>query len=211
MSSDSHMLGRAERHLQAACPHMRRLIRRLGPCSLRLERDGFWMLVRSITSQQISSLAARAILRRLEQRITPSELCAEAVRDCGEDALRAAGYSQRKASYLLGLADAVLRGDLDLGATDSRSDDEVIEQLTRLKGIGVWTSQMFLIFSLGRPDVLPYDDLGVRQALRNFHGLQQLPGRREVVELAKPWRPYASIASWYCWRSLDAQAVAESA
>ncbi len=204
-------LRRAERHLQEACPHMRELIGRLGPCGLSPERDGFLMLVRSITSQQISSVAARAILGRLKERIAPSGVCPQAVSHCGEVGLRAVGYSQRKASYLLGLAEASLEGELDLSAASQWSDAEVIERLTRLRGIGVWTAQMFLIFSLGRLDVLPHGDLGVRQALREFHRLEQLPGMRQALDLAAPWRPYASVASWYCWRSLDAKAVADSA
>lgn len=210
MSRHAAMLQRAERHLQATCPHMRRLIGRLGPCSLRLEPDGFRMLARSITSQQISSIAARAILGRLEERIAPADLGAQAVRACGEDGLRAIGYSQRKASYLQGLAEAVLSEELDLEATASLGDEEIVARLTRLRGIGVWTAQMFLIFSLGRPDVFPHDDLGVRQALRKFHGLPELPDKRRSLELAKPWRPYATVASWYCWRSIDAKAVAET-
>ena len=196
-------LRRADRHLEAACPHMRELVRRAGPCGLQLQPDGFQMLVRSITSQQISGAAARAIGRRLQERLGTAGLHPESVRACGEDGLRGAGYSARKASYVLGLAGAVMEGDLDLPGLRALGDDEVIRRLTALRGVGAWTAKMFLIFSLGRPDVLPYEDLGVRQALRGFHGLPGLPGPREATELARPWRPYASAASWYCWRSLD--------
>lgn len=199
------VLDRADRHLAERCPHMRELVRRVGPCGLQTQPDGFQMLVRSITAQQISGKAARAIGRRLRERIEPASLNAESVTACGEEGLRGAGYSARKASYVLGLANAVLERRVDLDAMRELGDDQVIDRLTTIRGIGVWTAKMFLIFSLGRPDVLPFEDLGVRQALRNFHDLDELPGRQEAIELARPWRPYASVASWYCWRSLDPQ------
>lgn len=203
------MLARADRHLSASCPHMREMVRRAGPCGLQTEPDGFQMLVRSITSQQISGAAARSIGQRLRESLSPSGVTPEAVRLLGAQGLRSAGYSARKASYVLGLADAVLDGGLDLPAMRDLADAEVIVRLTALRGIGVWTAKMFLIFSLGRADVLPHEDLGVRHALRNFHGLSQMPGRREAIELARPWRPYASVASWYCWRSLDPKYAAD--
>lgn len=203
MTEFNRMLRRADRHLAEACPHMRDLVRRAGPCALQTQPDGFQMLVRSITAQQISSMAARAIGRRLRERIEPSALTPESVIAFGEEALRSVGYSARKASYVLGLATAVVEGGVNLNAVAKLDDREVINRLTNLRGIGVWTAKMFLIFSLGRPDVLPHEDLGVRQALRNFHGLDELPNRLEATALARPWRPYASVASWYCWRSLD--------
>jgi DNA-3-methyladenine glycosylase II len=90
------------------------------------------------------------------------------------------------------------------------SDEDVIDELTKIKGIGVWTAQMFLIFSLGRLDVLPHDDLGIRMAIRDFYGLDDLPDKETSEEIAKPWRPYASVASWYCWRSLDKRRTEKS-
>ena len=207
MNSIADMLARADRHLEATCPHIGKLVRVHGPCGLRLQTDPFQMLVRSITSQQISSAAARSIMRRLVDQIAPAAVSPAAVSACGEAGLRRAGYSGRKAFYLLGLAQEVLAGSLDLSALAALSDEEVVTRLVKLRGIGVWTAQMFLIFSLGRPDVFPYDDLGVRQALRKFHGLEELPAKREAIELAAPWRPYASVASWYCWRSVDAKAA----
>lgn len=207
MTAFDAMVRRAERHLDGACPHMRAAIRQLGPCSLQLQPDRFQMLVRSITSQQISSAASRAIIARLKARVAPNGMDPATMRACGEDGLRNSGYSSRKACYVLGLADAILEGEVDLDAMDALGDDEIIEQLTRLRGIGEWTAQMFLIFALGRPDVFPHADLGVRSALRKFHGLTDLPEKRRSIELAEPWRPYASIASWYCWRTLDAKAV----
>ncbi|MHB9046788.1 MAG: DNA-3-methyladenine glycosylase family protein [Pirellulales bacterium] len=117
--------------------------------------------------------------------------------------LRSVGLSRQKASYLLDLAGKTLDGTVELGRIGRLPDDAVIEMLTQVKGIGRWTAEMFLIFSLGRLDVLPVDDLGVRSAIKNPYGLPELPGKKTCVELAAPWRPYASIASSYCWRSLD--------
>ena len=205
MSSHGEMLCQAEHHLQSSCPHMRRLIAELGPCQLQTRPDGFEMLVRSITSQQLSGTASKAIRRRLINAIKPQALTPVAVRACGEEGLRSAGYSGRKASYLLGLCADILDGGLDLGSMAGKSDDEVIRRLTLVRGIGEWTAQMFLIFSLGRPDVFPHGDLGVRQSLKRFHGLESLPGKRLAIALASPWRPYATVASWYCWRSIDAK------
>ncbi len=204
------MLQCAEDYLQESCPHMRQAISQLGPCRLRQEKDRFLMLARSITSQQISSAAARAIIKRLQEQSTNGKVTAEAVRDLGEDALRAVGYSRQKASYLLDLSAGVLDHSLNLNNIGRLDDEEVIAQLTRIRGIGVWTAQMFLIFALGRMDVLPWDDLGVRQAIRKFHGLSEMPGKKQMSELAAPWRPYASIASWYCWRSIDTPAKKNS-
>ena len=204
------MLAKADEHLAQACPHMARLVLEHGPCALKLQPEPFQMLVRSITSQQISGAAARAILRRLEGAIAPAGIVPGAISDCGEEGLRRTGYSARKASYLLGLAEEVLGGSLDLGALATEPDDEIVARLSKLRGIGIWTAQMYLIFCLGRPDVFPYDDLGVRQALRNFHGLEELPRKREAIELAAPWRPYASVASWYCWHSIDVKVAQEA-
>ena len=211
MPNHREMLESAESHLLAACPHMRELIPRLGPCRLQLQPDGFQMLVRSITSQQISSHAARSIMRRLQAGLEPSEIVPDAVREFGMEGLRGCGYSARKASYVLGIATAVTDGAMDFKELGTLGDDDVVERLTRLRGVGEWTAHMYLIFSLGRPDVLPHGDHGVRSALRNFHGLEELPDKSRATELAAPWRPFASIASWYCWRSLDAPAVAGTA
>ena len=209
MTLQEGALRSAERHLARACPHMREVIRLVGPCALQTQPDGFRMLVRSVTAQQISGTAARAIGGRLEALVGADGISASSLRACGEEQLRTVGYSGRKASYLLALSDAVLDGGLDLAGMDRLEDEEVIRLLTQVRGIGVWTAKMYLIFSLGRPDVLPHEDLGVRQALRRFHALDVLPDKRRSIELARPWRPYASVASWYCWRSLDPKFGAE--
>jgi DNA-3-methyladenine glycosylase II len=190
-------------HLHAADPVMSALIERVGPFTLRAQRDRFGMLVRSIISQQISTKAARSIRRRLEELLAPDLLSAEALAGRTDDELRSVGLSVQKVRYLRDLSEHVLDGRLTLAAIGRRSDEVIITELVRVKGIGVWTAQMFLIFALGRLDVFPEADLGVRAALKTLYGLDALPTAAEARRLAEPWRPYATIASWYCWRSLD--------
>lgn len=190
-------------HLRAADPVMRKLIRAVGPYTLRPTRNRFGILVRSIISQQISTAAARNIRGRLDARLEPGGMKPENLARLGVSDLRAVGLSRQKAAYLLDLAEKTLGGTVRLDKIGRLQDDAVIEMLTQVKGIGRWTAEMFLIFSLGRLDVLPVDDLGIRSALRNLYGLPELPDKKNCLELAAPWRPYASIGSWYCWRSLD--------
>lgn len=194
---------RARRHLRAADPVMKAIIDAVGPYTLRLERDRFGMLVRSIISQQISTAAARSIRRRLESLAEPEGLSPTVCAGLSTEQLRSAGLSPQKASYIADLAHKISSGAVELRSIGRLNDEAVIERLTQVKGIGRWTAQMFLIFTLGRPDVFPHDDLGVRTALRNHYGLSDLPDKTTSHALAAPWRPYASVASWYCWRSLD--------
>lgn len=182
---------------------MRSLIDEVGPFTLRVERNRFGMLVRSIISQQISVAAARSIRARLEQLVAPDPITPESLLERNDEQLRSAGLSPQKVSYIRDLAAKVHSGQVPLARIGRLNDEAVIEQLIQVKGIGRWTAQMFLIFSLGRPDVLPVDDLGVRAAIRNRYGLADLPTKAQSLEIARPWRPYATIASWYCWRSLD--------
>ena len=193
----------ARRHLRAADPVMKGMIDAVGPYTLRFERDRFGMLVRSIISQQISTSAARAIRRRLMELVGPGGLTAANLARFSVDELRSVGLSPQKASYVADLAAKVNDGTVDLPQIGRLSDERVVETLTQVKGIGRWTAQMFLIFSLGRPDVLPHDDLGVRTAIRDRYGLDELPDKATCHAIATPWRPYASVASWYCWRTLD--------
>jgi DNA-3-methyladenine glycosylase II len=191
------------KHLRQADPVMRTLIRKAGPYRFQCRRDRFQSLVSSIISQQISGSAARSIRQRLFDYVAPEKLQPENLCRLSPDVLRSLGLSSQKASYLLDLANRVASGELRLDTLGRLADDQVIEQLVEVKGIGVWTAQMFLMFSLGRPDVFPHDDLGVRTAIRNLYGLEELPDKSTSHRIAEPWRPYASIASWYCWRSLE--------
>ena len=193
----------ARRHLRAADPVMRSMIDAVGPYTLRFEKDRFGMLVRSIVSQQISTIAARAIRKRLLELAGPEGLTAANLVRFTIEQLRSVGLSQQKAAYVADLSCKVREGVVDLRRLGRLSDERVVETLTQVKGIGRWTAQMFLIFALGRPDVFPHDDLGVRAAIRDRYGLGDLPDKKTSLTIAAPWRPYASVASWYCWRVLD--------
>jgi DNA-3-methyladenine glycosylase II len=193
----------AVRHLRRVDSHLQELIDRVGPCLLKPHPDRFGALVRSIVSQQISSQAARSINKRLAA-LGGEPPQPERLIEIGEANLRPVGLSAAKARYVLSLAEAVVSGDVPLEHIDDTWDDEaVIEVLTSIKGIGVWTAEMFLIFALNRPDILPASDMGVRVALKDKHGLAQLPKPRDCYPLAESWRPYRSIATWYLWRAVD--------
>lgn len=159
------------------------------------------MLARSILSQQISTAAARTIRDRLIA-LTGG---LEATRLAGltDEEYRSVGVSPQKAKYLRDLSERVDSGRLELKRIGRLPDDEVIERLTEVKGIGRWTAQMFLMFALGRADILPHDDLGIRNAMRKLYGLEAMPSRDDMDRIAEPWRPYATVACWYCWRSLE--------
>jgi DNA-3-methyladenine glycosylase II len=199
-----HHIQTALSHIRFADPIMRRLIDAVGPFTLRPERRRrFSVLVRAIISQQVSTAAARTIRGRLEGVLDGSGLSAEGIAGLTEPQLRSVGLSRQKASYLLDLAEKCLDGSVRLDRIGRLPNEAVIETLTQVKGIGRWTAEMFLIFSLGRLDVLPVDDLGVRAAIKDLYALDDLPDKATCTEIAAPWRPYATIGSWYCWRSLD--------
>jgi DNA-3-methyladenine glycosylase II len=193
---------RAQRHLRRRDPILKELITRIGPCTLRHDPDGFGLLARAIISQQISTKAARAITARLVERLGDAGLCPAAVVRAHGRTLRAAGLSASKAAFIRDLARRCHKGELELARLPSLSDEEVIERLTIVHGIGRWTAEMHLIFSLGRPDVLPVADFGLRVAMRKHYGLPDPPHRDHLVAQALPWKPYRSIATWFMWRSL---------
>ncbi|MBM3831919.1 MAG: DNA-3-methyladenine glycosylase 2 family protein [Verrucomicrobia bacterium] len=179
------------------------VIDRVGPFTLRVHRNRFGSLVRSIISQQISGSAARSIGLRLERLLAPERITPETLSRLNPRQLRQAGVSPQKSGYLLDLANKVLNGEVTLKGLSRRTDEEIVRDLVQVKGIGVWTAQMFLIFSLARMDVFPHEDLGIRVALRNLYRLKDLPDKTVSYRIANRWRPYATLASWYCWRSLD--------
>jgi DNA-3-methyladenine glycosylase II len=160
--------------------------------------------VRTITGQQLSVLAARAIYGRLTERFggrppTPQEILA----DDPEELRAAAGLSRAKVGFLRSLADHVLSGELELERLDALGDEDVSAELTAVKGIGQWSADMFLMFHLDRPDVLPVGDLGIRRAIERAYGLPELPDAPEMERIAEPWRPHRTLACRYLWRSLQ--------
>lgn len=193
----------ATRHLKRVDPVMKRLIEAVGPCELKMEKDRFRTLVRSIVSQQISTAAAKSILAKLEARLPGDRLSPEAFLQVSYDDLREVGLSGQKTEYLLDLAGHVVDERLPLRNLGRYSDERVIELLTDIRGIGIWTAQMFLMFSLGRLDVFAPDDLGLRAAIGNLYGYEERPGKRECLEVTEVWSPYRTIGSWYLWRSFE--------
>lgn len=177
--------------------------REVGPYTLKPSRDRFGMLVRSIISQQISLGAAKAIRQRLESLVGSKVMRPDVLAALSTDQLRGVGLSPQKASYVHDLAAKVQCGAVRLTRLTARSDEEIIENLIQVHGIGRWTAQMFLIFALGREDVFPVDDFGVRSAMKALYALDDTAKRGAFVEVAARWRPFATIASWYCWRYLD--------
>ena len=198
----------ARARLRAADPVLAELIDGVG--RLPSARDGrpeshdhYGALVRAITGQQLSVLAARAIYTRLISRYgdrppTPQEILAEDP----EELRLAAGLSRAKAAYLRSLAEHVISGELELERLDELPDEQVIEELVAVKGVGLWTAQMFLMFQLERPDVLPTGDLGIRNAIQRAYALAEPPSVAQMEEIAEPWRPYRTLACRYLWRSL---------
>jgi DNA-3-methyladenine glycosylase II len=196
--------GQARRHLSRRDPILRKVIQFIGPCTLQHNPDGFAVLVHSIISQQISTKAAAAIRTRLGNLLGPKGVTLGGLRKASDPMLRAAGLSAPKIRSLRDLADKVHWGEVALGGLDRLTDEEIIDLLVPVHGIGPWTAQMFLIFSLGRSDVLPVADFGLRAGVQRQYKLRKLPDKNRLMELGEPWRPYRSIATWYFWRSLGA-------
>jgi len=194
---------RARRLLMRRDPRLAPLIARTGRCRLPDSRTlaPFTSLVRAILSQQLSAKAAETIYQRVVllaggiHGLTP-----EALLELDEDAIRAAGVSRPKISYVRDLARRVSTGQLDLHALDSLPDEEVIEAITAVKGLGRWSAEMFLMFRLNRPDVFPIGDLGIVRGMQHVLGMKRRPAPRTMLRAAEAWRPYRSVAAWYLWR-----------
>jgi DNA-3-methyladenine glycosylase II len=197
---------KARRVLMRRDPRLAEVMKRAGRCTLPDGRthDPFAGLVRVIMGQQLSGKAAATIYGRVEtlaggsSAITPAR-----IRELEIDALRAAGVSRPKISYLYDLADHVGDGRLDLHALDGHPDEEVLARITAVKGLGRWSAEMFLMFRLNRPDIFPVDDLGIVKGMQKLHGMKRRPKPRTMLRLAESWRPYRSVAAWYLWRLLE--------
>ena len=201
----------ARKQLAAADPAMAALIERVGKIDLktRLRRrseerpaDAYGALLRAIVGQQLSTKAARTIYGRILDLFGGSTPAPEQLLEADEADLRAAGLSGRKVEYIRDLASHVIAGELELERLDQLPDEEVIEEIVAVRGLGVWTAEMFLIFHLERPDVLSGGDLGIRKAVQIEYGLAEMPPPAKVLEIGEPWRPQRSLASLYLWESL---------
>ena len=193
-------------HLKKADPTLGLIIERVGAYRIEYRDPDFQTLVRSIVYQQLSGKVAKVIFGRLVDMLPDGKLTPESILKLTPAKMRRAGLSKQKTAYIRDLARKTAQGKVRFEVLPQLADDEVIEHLTQVKGIGVWTAHMFLMFALRRPNVLPTGDLGVRSAIRKMYELEELPHPKQVEELAAGWRPYCSVASWYLWRSLDNQA-----
>jgi DNA-3-methyladenine glycosylase II len=184
-----------------------RLVARVGPCTLEphSQREPYEALVRAIAYQQLHARAAEAILGRLIASYPDNAFPQpQQILSTSDEAIRACGFSASKIRAIKGIAAAALEGSIPTSAVAATmSDEELIRQLVMLRGVGRWTVEMLLIFTLGRPDVLPVDDFGVREGWRKLKGLPAQPKPRELAELGKAWSPYRSAAAWYLWRAVD--------
>ncbi len=193
---------RARRHLGRHDPVMKELTGLVGPCRLCPDAgDPFALLVRSVVSQMISTKAAAAVFAKVRAALGENGLTPKGVRAVSDAHLRTAGLSGAKVRTVRELSDRALDGRLPLGRLEELTDEEIEEHLLPVPGIGRWTVEMFLIFGLGRLDVLPVADLGLRAGVRDWYGLGDLPTVARLEEIAAPWRPYRTVATWYLWRS----------
>jgi len=193
-------------HLKKADPVIGSIVERVGPYRMQYREPSFETLVRSIVYQQLSGKVAKVIFDRVLGAVPGGKLTPEAVLKLTPARMRKCGLSKQKTAYIRDLARKTAKGLLKFEALPELPDADVIEHLTQVKGIGVWTAHMFLMFALERPNVLPTGDWGIRSAIRKAYGLDDLPHPKKVEEIAVSWSPYCSVASWYLWRSLDNQA-----
>lgn len=174
-----------------------------GVIKFKPEGEPFESLVESILSQQLAGSAASAIIRKVRALFPDGQLSAKRIHSIDGRKLRAAGVSPQKLSYLKDLSARVVKGTLELKALESLPDEEIMEVLDEVKGIGPWTVHMFLIFTLGRPDVLPVDDYGIRTSVQRIYGLGELPKKGDIEKLAEKWHPFSTVASLYLWHAKD--------
>jgi 3-methyladenine DNA glycosylase/8-oxoguanine DNA glycosylase len=195
-------------HVRKADPTLAGVIEAAGPFEIEQRSGAFKSLGRAVFFQQLAGAAARAIMGRVLATLdTDEEQWYEPARflQASDEELRAAGLSRQKTKYLRDLSEKFESGELSEDEFDDLDDEAVIERVTLVKGIGRWTAEMFLMFSLGRPDVLPVDDLGVRRGMEVAYGLKELPKPDKMREIAEPWRPYRSVGTWYMWRALGVE------
>ncbi len=189
------------RHLAARNPAMAQIIERVGRCTLSPGRDRFISLCEIIFTQQLSMAVATALFARFSKLFPNRRPTAPLVLQLGDDDFRKAGLSRQKTAYLKALAARWQSGQVPSRRFRRMTDDQIVETLLPIKGIGRWSCEMFLIFVLNRPDILPVDDLGIRKAVQSAYRLPKIPESSQVMELGEKWRPWRTIATWYLWRS----------
>ena len=197
---------KAINHLKKSDPILRAIIERVGPCRMEFGEPVFHSLAEAIVYQQLNGKAAVTIFNRFAA-LAGEPLTAEGILKLTPEHMRAVGLSKQKSSYLFDMAERAIRGELDFTRLPDLTDEEVIKHLTQVKGVGVWTAHMFLMFTLKRQNILPTGDFGVQMAIKKHYGKRKLPKPLQMEKIARPWEPYRSIACWYLWRSLDIKTV----
>lgn len=195
-------MSKAINHLKKSDPVMRAIVERVGPCRIEFGEPTFHSLAEAILYQQLNGKAAVTIFKRFTEQ-TGNPVTPEGILKLTDAQMRGVGLSKQKTAYLRDLAEKTKAGVVDFERLAGLPDEEVIQHLTQVKGVGIWTAHMFLIFTLRRPDVLPVGDYGVQMAMKKHYRKRKLPKPKDMEKIAKPWSPYRSIASWYLWRSLD--------
>jgi DNA-3-methyladenine glycosylase II len=197
---------KAVNHLKKSDPVMRGIIERVGPCRMEFGEPVFHSLAEAIVYQQLNGKAALTIFKRFAA-VAGEPVTPEGIAKLSDQQMRSAGLSKQKSSYLRDMAERAIRGDLNFTRLPDMTDEEVIEHLTQVKGVGVWTAHMFLIFTLKRANVLPTGDYGVQMAIKKHYNKRKPPEPVQMEKIARAWEPYRSIACWYLWRSLDIKTV----
>ena len=196
----------AVRHLKKADPILRAIIERVGPCRMEYGPPEFHSLAEAIIYQQLNGKAAATIFKRFAT-LAGEPLSPVGILKLSDAQMRSVGLSKQKSSYLRDMAERAQRGDLDFTRLHEMSDDDVIKHLTQVKGVGVWTAQMFLMFTLKRPNVLPTGDYGIRAAMMKHYRKRKMPTPEQMAKLAKAWEPHRTVACWYLWKSLDVKTM----
>jgi len=197
---------KAINHLKKCDPVLRAIIERVGPFRMEYGEPQFSSLAEAIVYQQLNGKAAETIFKRFAA-LAGDPVTPEGILKLSDEQLRGVGLSKQKSAYLRDLAQKTAEGILDFSKLPELPDEEVIEHLTQVKGIGLWTAHMFLIFSLRRLNVLPTGDYGVQMALKRHYRKRKLPKPKDMEKIARAWEPYRSMACWYMWRSLDIKTI----
>ena len=193
-------------HLKKSDPVLAAIIERIGPYRMQYGEPTFHSLAEAIIYQQLNGKAAETIFKRFAD-LAGMPLTPEGILKLSNEQMRAVGLSKQKSSYLKDMAERAVRGELDFSRLHQMSDAEVIAHLTQVKGVGVWTAQMFLMFTLKRRNVLPTGDYGVQNAIRKHYRKRKLPKPSQMEKIAKSWEPYRSVACWYLWKSMDVKTL----
>jgi 3-methyladenine DNA glycosylase/8-oxoguanine DNA glycosylase len=196
----------AVRHLKQSDPILRAIIDRIGPCRMEFGPPEFHSLAEAIVYQQLNGKAAVTIFKRFSD-VAGDPVTPQGILKLTETQMRQVGLSKQKSSYLRDMAEKAAQGLLDFSRLGEMTDEEVIEHLTQVKGVGVWTAHMFLMFTLRRPNILPTGDYGVQVAMKKHYKKRKLPKPQQMEKIARAWEPYRSIACWYLWKSLDIKTV----